>query len=233
MILIFSNRSDHAARDSVLRAGQTDLVWSTPRELSSAGWVHQLGTRPRWQASVGAGLLDAARVRAVVTRASAVLDDDLPHIAADERGYVAMEMHAFMLGWLASLPSAVVNRPRESSLSGPAWRREQWLQLAARADIPIVQPRRNTHSDMNWLEAEPRSIHAHPWALAGRAYDAPTPELADWTLRLAEVAQLELVHARFVQRAGLGWALTAASATPALERPGVLERLLVELRGVE
>jgi hypothetical protein len=78
-----------------------------------------------------------SEITGVVTTRPAVFEQELRHIVAADREYVASEMNAFLVCWLSSLPCNVVNRPTPGCLFGPAWRIEQWLGAAARIGIPI------------------------------------------------------------------------------------------------
>ncbi len=51
--------------------------------------------------------------------------------------YVSAEMTAFLLSWLSGLDCPILNRPTPNCLSGPGWRQEQWIHLAARLGIPV------------------------------------------------------------------------------------------------
>jgi hypothetical protein len=54
-----------------------------------------------------------------------------------DRAYVSAEMTAFLLSWLSELDCPILNRPTPTCLSGPGWRQEQWIHLAARLSIPV------------------------------------------------------------------------------------------------
>ena len=96
----------------------------------------------------------------------------VPHFAAApeaDREYALMEMHAFLLGWLAALGPAVVNRPCPrglgASLRGPA----EWLLLAGRTGLPARALRFATDA----RRATPRDSEPHvPLEGAGLAAGA-------------------------------------------------------------
>jgi hypothetical protein len=78
-------------------------------------------------------------IRGVLSRLPQVGAHELPLIASDEQAYVASEIMAFLVAWLASLPCRVLNRPTPLDLTGPAWHREQWIRCAGEAGLR-VQP---------------------------------------------------------------------------------------------
>jgi hypothetical protein len=55
----------------------------------------------------------------------------------EERAYVAAEMMAFLVAWLASLNHIVLNRPSPLNLAGPGWCPERWLREARGVGLPV------------------------------------------------------------------------------------------------
>lgn len=137
MIVVLANQADEIARQLVKRWAAQGAMLLLPKDLSCKGWHYQPEAP-----EAGAAVLDGVRIPCsaidgVLVRAAAVFKTDLPHIRQKEREYVAAEMTAFLSAWLLSLPCKVVNRPTASCLSGPAFRREQWIKEAAQAGIPV------------------------------------------------------------------------------------------------
>ena len=73
----------------------------------------------------------------MLTRVPAVFEDELTDIMFSDRSYVAAEMTAFLLFWLSRLRCPVLNEPTATCLAGRYWRREQWIDQAARAGIAV------------------------------------------------------------------------------------------------
>ena len=67
--------------------------------------------------------LDFASVAGVINRITALPQAHLEHAEQGDRHYAAGELHAFLLGWLASLDCPVLNPPAPEWLAG-AWHRE-------------------------------------------------------------------------------------------------------------
>src|SRR5262245_43914177 len=102
----------------------------TPRHLSGEGRGFRRG------GTCGAGVVASGQqlgtgdIRGVLTRLPAVSENELPHIAPEDRQYVAAEMTAFLLAFLTELPVRVVNRPTPLCLCGQYWRDEKWRHVA-------------------------------------------------------------------------------------------------------
>jgi hypothetical protein len=141
--LVIAGRRDLAARDFASRYADRGVRLMTPHDLSQSGWTYRVGDAAKSTAMIGGRALGARDIAAVLTRIPCVSVDDLPHIAPDDRAYVAAEMTAFLLAWLAELDCPRINRPTARCLSGPAWSQETWVHTAARIGIPTETPRRH------------------------------------------------------------------------------------------
>jgi hypothetical protein len=140
MLLIVAGRHDEAARRLAEAWSSVDTALLTPASLSVQGWRHQVGVPQDDRIMLGPGrTLEAAQLRAVYTRLPHVDAWELPHIVEADRDYVAAEMTAFLLGWLAELPCRTVNRPTPTCLAGPYWRPERWAHAAAALGM-LVRP---------------------------------------------------------------------------------------------
>lgn len=151
-----------------------------PRELSTRGWRHF----PVGGGDDAIGLVDgavpASALRGVLTRIGAVTAADLPHIAVDDRDYVAAEMTAFLQSFLLSLRCPVINRPTSSSLMGPGWSAARWRAAAIAAGLRV---------------ADDSPVH-HDVTILGAKCFGPV-ELAPVARVLARCADVELLSARF------------------------------------
>jgi hypothetical protein len=135
-VLVIADRSDTAAIGFAAAAAPEVRVM-TPADLSQPGWRLRLGDIAGSTAVIGGEVVAASAIAGVLTRLPGVAAHDLPHITASDRGYVAAEMTAFLLGWLTALTCPIVNRPTPQCLAGPAWRPERWVRVANRLGIPV------------------------------------------------------------------------------------------------
>jgi len=102
-----------------------------------AGWRQSLGGVDGDAAVVEGKRVPQKEITGVLTRLPCVFEQELVDITPDDRRYVAAEMTAFLLFWLSRLKCPVLNRPTPTCLSGPYWRREKWIHVAARVGIPV------------------------------------------------------------------------------------------------
>jgi hypothetical protein len=198
MIVIVANRWDQTPQAMVSRWGEHDVGVVTAGDLSLAGWRQHLHGIDQDAAVVGRKLVPQKEITGVLTLLPCVFEQDLVDIAPEDRGYVAAEMTAFLLFWLSRLQyqCPVLNRPTASCLSGPNWRREQWIHAAARAGIPVKSLRR--HAALSAFaneEAEPSS--ATVTVVGRRIFGDVEPDLHRQARRLADLAGVELLSVRF------------------------------------
>ncbi|MEM6666416.1 MAG: hypothetical protein AAF638_08440, partial [Pseudomonadota bacterium] len=62
--------------------------------------------------------IDGTEVTGVINRVAGLPDKHLAHVSAGDRAYAMEELYAFILGWLAAFPCAIVNAPHARGLSG-------------------------------------------------------------------------------------------------------------------
>ena len=133
-------------------------------------------------------------IAGVLARLPGVSEDDLPHIAPDDRSYVAAEMNAFLLAWLTSLERPVLNRPTPQCLSGTYWRREKWVIEAERLGIPTRPVVRSADDPVGIVDREPR----HTVTVVGRKHFGTVDDvLAKRAHALAKAAGTELLAVAF------------------------------------
>ena len=88
---------------------------------------------------------------------------DLTHIVPADREYVAQEMNAFLLSWLATLPCPVLNRPDPGHDGSLHWLPVQWVRLATRLGVPVLPVSWRIAPDGGaTLHQTPRSEEAPP-----------------------------------------------------------------------
>ena len=122
----------------------------------------------------------------------------------------------------------MVNRPSASSLTGPAWRPEQWVHLAARLGIPARPVRRRVRWDASpgapargavKSRPEEEDVLSHRVTVVGeRWFGTVEPALGERALRLARAAGVQLLAVHFSRRDARGELITA-DLVPPLEGP--------------
>ncbi|MBS1912809.1 MAG: hypothetical protein JST22_12545 [Bacteroidetes bacterium] len=141
MIVIVTEPDDRAAMELAARLSCDGARPLLPRDLSNAGWVFDCDAPDLSTACIGGERIPCSAIDAVVGRLPVLLPQHLPHIAAADRDYVAQEMTAFLLVWLAALQCPMFNRPTPCNLMGPAWHSNQWRAAAVRAGFRLAGPR--------------------------------------------------------------------------------------------
>jgi hypothetical protein len=141
-------------------------------------------------------------------RLPAVSPEELQHIVPQDRCYVASEMTAFLTAWLSSLSCPIVNRPTAGSLSGPAWRPEQWIRTAVRAGIPVMARHRLTPPAYGAAE-EPERPYFETTILADQVFGTSDDRLIGYAKRLASAAGVTLLGLNFARNHGDYWFVNA------------------------
>lgn len=146
MILIIADRHDHAAQwlaDRLsARSPRTGrrVALVTPLQLAcSTRIVHRLSTgacSASFDLADGTRL-DFAAVTGVINRMAAMPTGQLASASPQDRDYAEGEWHAFLLGWLASLPCPVLNPPSPEWLAGTSRSVLATRHLAAAAGLAI------------------------------------------------------------------------------------------------
>jgi hypothetical protein len=172
--------------------------------------------------------LPVSRLSGVLCRLAAVRPCELLEIVPEERQYVAAEVTAFLLAWLDTLPCRVVNAPSALCLSGPGWRREQWLYAAWRLGIPALATVRRVVPGR--ASADLAKAHTAAVTVVGSSCATGPPQLMALAQRLAGAARVDLLTVWFAQ-AGTGYAVTGADAWPDVSTSSVAIPLLELLRG--
>ena len=140
MLAILASCCDDLAKDLVAQWSSLDAILLTPASLSQFGW------RCDWDGDrsylvINKEIICSTQLSGVLVLLPWVWPDELTHISASERTYVAAEMTAFLSGWLSSLKCPVINQPTANCLIGPQWRLHHWLQAANKAGLDIVPKR--------------------------------------------------------------------------------------------
>jgi hypothetical protein len=222
MLVVLASTHDHTAREIVKSWGFSRAALCVPADLSQPGWCHRVGAPEASRAVVGGRVVPAAAISGVLTRLWHVPAQELAHIALSDRPYVATEMTAFLTAFLSDLPGTVLNKPAASTLSGPGWRREQWVRAASRAGIPVGPGRRVVDARAAGTAAPP--VAAEVTVVGTQVFGTADPDLIDWSLRLAGLATVGLLGIRFI-RQGHGFAFSEVNPWPTVTFPGVMEAL--------
>ena len=207
--------------------GPLELV-SAEALASSLKWVHRVGTK---HTSFSVRLADGREIssdslRGVLNRLTMAPMHLWQSANEADRDYVLQELTAFYLSWLYSLPCPVINRPTPIGLGGQ-WRSEsEWVYLAGQAGL-ITRPYKHSTAD---IVQEGNAFPAGPtpgansqmvFTLAGEAVGSSAPsDVASGCLRLAKLAETELLGIEFVEGDQGEWTFAGAHTQPDLSRGG-------------
>jgi hypothetical protein len=205
VLVVVAGPRDHGARELAARldvlAGPARVLCAA--DLAVAGWSGRIKGRAgaaaqgREMAAVVAGEpVDPDQIDGLVVRTPCVVEQDLPFIAADDRGYVAAEMTAFLAWWLWRLPCPVLNPPTPACLCGPGWSASQWVQRAAAMGMPVRTMRRRARfgrSELHHLVDSPVTVTV----VGRRCLGDPDPALAERALQLAAAGGAGLLAVQF------------------------------------
>jgi len=219
VLVVVASSRDRIAAQAVAYWGPDRARLLTCGDLSRGGWRYRPGAAGRSVAVIGGERVRAAEIEGVLVRLPEVGADELPHIVAGDRSYVAQEMTAFLTAWLAELPCLVVNRPSADCLGGPGWGMEQWLHVAAGLGMP-VRPRRTV---------KPRRSDVLVTVVGPHTFGTPVVGAADQARQLADAAGTELLDVYF-ESSPVGLRVVAANPWPDVSRPEVADALLARWR---
>lgn len=219
VVLIIASQYDEVAKELLASWASVGASLCAARDLSSPGWRYSLSD-PKSSIAVASGTLIRSRdISGILIRRFAIAPEELPHIVPGDREYVASEMTAFLTAWLSSLSCPMVNRPAAGSLSGPAWRPEQWIQAAVRAGIPVAARRRSACRSQERLDESGESCIRTAIA-AVHVFGSADERLVHYSRRLAVEANVSLLEVSFVHAAA-GYRFVGANPWPDLRTPGV------------
>jgi len=224
VLVVLASRHDRSAEAIVARWGESAAVLSC-EDLSTAGWRFDPERPAEGTAVVAGGVVPVADIVGVLTLRPSVFEAELVHLLPEDRPYVAAEMTALLLAWLTALPCRVVNRPTPTSLVGPSWRREQWVQAAVAVGVPAVSARRVVRVRRE-ASAQPtvgRPDSAAAVVVVGERWFADVaPELGDRAVRLARHAGVDLLDVWFDGPEPDGRFLDASPSVP-MEDPDLAD----------
>jgi hypothetical protein len=197
MIIIVANRWDKTPRSLASLWAPCPVAVLTPQDLSVAGWRQRLNAPDRGTLVVERQLVKEEEVSAVLTLLPCVYEAELVEIAPVDRGYVAAEMTSFLLFWLSRLSCTVLNRPTPTSLSGPYWRRDKWVRVAAQCGISVEPAHRHVAPSGSSAEEQTLSGSAKLTVIGERVIGEVDSTLRRQARCLAALAGVELLSVRF------------------------------------
>lgn len=198
MLVLMASERDQQARAFAARYARRGLGMLAPADLSRGGWRWRSADPRSSVALIKAQRLLPDDIDGVITRLPWVLPHDVPDIQVDDREYVAAEISAFLLTWLASLRCPLLNRPSAQCLSGPGWHPQMWLGKAQQLGIAT----RASHQHVS-LTAQPAVVEPEPRdAVTLTVVGAAVVGKADAVLQrharcLAATAGVQLLCVRF------------------------------------
>lgn len=200
MLVIVGSRHDSAACDLVAQWARHGAALLTCEDLSAPGWRHWPFDRSASRAVVSGQVVREREICGVLVRRPWIIEQELTHIDGPDREYVAAEMNACLLSWLAGLPCRVLNRPNGISLCGPNWRPVQWANAAARAGISVEAagwrvPASPSRDPGTVPDAGVPAIEVT--VVGERCLGAPSLAFAAGARRLAAIANAGLLAVRF------------------------------------
>ena len=212
MIIVVASAHDPRARDLVAYWGSQCATLLAAEDLSRSGWVLEVPKRAGGRCVAGRQIWPDKAITGVLTLRPRIFAEELAHVAAADRGYVAAEMTAVLRTWLAMLRCPVINPPSNASLAGPNWRAPRWRDTAADLGLPL---------------ADQGSEGGDVIVVGGQCFGTSDPQRARGAAALACAAGTALMGCRFT----LDGRFISATPWPALDWPGVRDRLRELLAG--
>lgn len=230
MIVIVANQWDQIPKSVASRWAALGVGVLTPQDLSVAGWHQSSGSMDGDTAIVEGELVPQKEVTGVLTLLPCVFEEELVDIALPDRRYVAAEMTAFLLFWLSRLQCPVLNRPTPTCLSGPYWRREKWVHVAAQAGIPVQPVHRRAAPTGSSTEGEFLPGPATVTVIGGRVFGEAEPALRRQAQCLADLAGVDLLAVQF-SSPERGARFVSADIFPKLSEERLADAVLEYLQG--
>jgi hypothetical protein len=214
-------------------AGVESLEVITAEALAySLVWEHRLGTGETLvRVRLGDGrVIDSHDVQGVLNRLVYVPLEHWQLGTPADRDYVTQEFTAFYLSWLYALPCSVFGRPSPLGLAGPWRHASEWAALAQRAGLPAARYHQTSDEPpdetggMDRLAA-PDLPRVTLIAVAGEVVvaapvAAAPPGVAEGCLRLAALADTELLGVDFAVAPNGQWLFAGANSLPDLSLGG-------------
>lgn len=214
-ILIFSSSYDQSAHQLAKRWESYGAVLVTPSDLTVAGWRYYQNNIASSTINSSGKLIPINTIAGVITRLEGIYEQELKHIVAKDRTYVAAEITAFLMAFLTEITCPVLNRPSTLSLCGPSWRQEKWLHMAAKLEIQSVPFYRTSSSKALLSEYLPHAISVT--VIGNKHFGSFDYLLVKQTRSLAEAAGVDLLVAYFTKPENGSLFITASSWVDVLD----------------
>jgi hypothetical protein len=196
VLLILASALDVEAQRLAKHWAADDARVLTSADLSQPGWRWIPGVTSDNTFAIAGERLPVQAIAGVLTRLDTVAVDELAAVHPEDRPYVAAEMHAFLVAWLAHLTCRVLNRPTPRCLSGPHWSSETWLRLAVRTGSPVASIHRRITPGMA-PEASLPEVAAEVVVVGERTFGESDASLRASAVRLARGADVHLLAVGF------------------------------------
>jgi hypothetical protein len=227
VLIVVGSRLDRDAQALVARWSSSGAALLTCEDLSQPGWRVSPGQWRNATAVVTGSAVPVRSITGVLVRRPQVFADELGHVNAEDRDYVAAEMHAFLRCFLAMLPCPVLNPPSGTCLSGPGWSPQQWIYVAAQAGAAVTGLRVNTDA----AGSAPAPFEGDTLAvtvIGSRCLGTTREDLASIAGRLAAAAGVVLLTVHFQLDSDLP-AFVRADPFPKLCDPSLADAVLEAL----
>lgn len=222
MLVIVASQHDIVAQTLADRWQTHAASLLTPNDLSEPGWHFEPGHAADSVAVVSGQRVAARNIQGILTRLPWIGPDELAGIRRIDRDYVAAEMNAFLLAWLAALDCPVLNPPSTACLAGPAWQPAWWLHAAAKAGMSIVPAQVGTMASAlsaDFLTAATATV------IGDRCLGDLHPSLIETALGLARTTDTPLLRVHFDAPTAAAH-LVSADPWPDIGQPAVADALL-------
>ena len=230
MYLVLCSPEDQSAQwayEGLVAKGLAPVEFVTTEQLAySRLWDHRVGED---KASVRIVLGDGRtiwsnRVCGVLNRLVAAPTQLVNFARSADREYAMQELSSFYLSWLQALPGVVINRPEPQGFCG-RWRHSsEWAVLALRAGLPAPPYRQIVEDDpaQGYRSLAPKNAKLGTViALEGKLFGTEVPEVtANACLRLAQLAENDLLGIMLFQEANGVWKFAAATPYPDFKDAG-------------
>jgi hypothetical protein len=200
VILIFASPYDPASVSLSARWAEHETNVLSSADLSVAGWRHDLQSQAASTAVVGGRVIPFQEIKGILVRWPGVFPQELTQITPADRDYVAKEMMAFLVSWFLTMKCPVINQPTPVSLTGPAWRLEQWTYAAAQIGIPVQKALRHVVLGSHEVdEVEPSlPLSTTTVTVVGeRCFGEVEQKLREQSVQLAKAAGVSLVSVSY------------------------------------
>jgi hypothetical protein len=231
MIVILASQNDTSARRLTERWAGDGARLLTPADLSLNGWRYR-SNEPLDSTAVLAGKkVEQSAIHGVFNRLPWVWEGELFDIVSDDRMYVAAEMSAFLLCWLAGLSCPVLNRPTAGCLNGPGWSHEQWSAAASKAGMRVQPIRRKASfaSPGTPIEEVPKAPPTSVTVVGDRCLGDAHSGLLTQARSLAGLAKVDFLAVKF-SGSESDARFVSATASPDIDADTVTDAVLDYLR---